>query len=175
MNAIGWKTYFKNKIKHIRNKTGILTDPDSDNIELDRFLFTREEKNSAVVKRHWQRTEKYLAMIKKTCDDHGIRMLLVAYPYGHEVGTNQWAKGRQYWAFDSSRVYKADRAFALIQSFVDENHIPFVSLLKPMLESAQSKLYYHNDGHWTARGHRVAAEAIFRSEAFQKMTGVKTS
>ncbi len=169
MRTIGLKTYFWNKIHKIRNKTEILIHPDIDNIEFDRFLFSRENKNPSVVLKHWSRTAKYLKMIKELCDRRSITLVLVAYPYGHEVGENQWAKGREYWAFEKHRVYDANQAFSLVRSFADENHIPFVSLLEPMRQHAGAKLYYHNDGHWTAEGQKVAGEAIFESAVFRKL------
>ena len=167
MRTMGFVKYFRNKKNKVRNKTAILLDPHSDNIEFDRFLFAREHKDVAVVLPHWQRTARYLVMIKKFCDEHSMRFVLTAYPYGHEVGTNQWSKGREYWGFAKDRVDDASASFALIRSFAAENGIDFVSLLEPMKRRADDKLYYNNDGHWTALGHRTAAQALLASEPFQ--------
>ena len=168
MKALGFTKYFENKKKHVRNKTEILLDPHSDDIEFDRFLFARQSKDKSVVLPHWQRTERYLAMIKEFCDLHSIRFLLTSYPYGKGVSSNQWTKGREYWGFKKNEVDDPRRSFALIRSFSVEHGIGFVSLLEPLRANADKKLYYNNDGHWTAEGHRVAADAIFRSEPFQK-------
>ena len=65
-----------------------------------------------MVVRHWQRTAKYLEMIKRFCDENSIRFLLTVYPYGHEVGVNQWSKGREYWGFGKDSVDDASRSFA---------------------------------------------------------------
>lgn len=169
MRTIGFAEYFKNKKRHVRNKTEILLNPDIDNIEFDRFLFMREKKNPEIVSRHWERTAKYLKMIKDLCDRNGVRMALAAYPYGQEVGTNQWEKGREYWAFDKDKVYDASRPFGAVRAFAAKNDVPFTSLLEPMLAAASERLYYRNDGHWTAAGHRVAADALFDSPEIRRL------
>ncbi len=169
MRVIGFARYFRNKREHIRNRTEILTNPDIDNIEFDRFLFTRENKNPEVIARHWQRTASYILRIKRLCDDNSVRFVLAAYPYGHQVGTNQWAKGRQYWGFANDKVYDASRPFETIGAFARDNGIEFVSMLEPMLESNAKKLYYNNDGHWTAEGHWVAAYALLQSETLSEL------
>lgn len=169
IKMMGPVEYLRNKINGVRNKTEILLNPNKDNIIFDRFIFAREDKNRFVIMTHWRRTSEYLMRIKRICDDHSIQFLLVTYPYGHQVGAHQWEKGRQYWAFESNKVYDSSRTFRLIESFSHENQIPFINLLGPLKDHADEKLYYNNDGHWTARGHQVAAQAIFESEEFQKL------
>ena len=172
-NEIGIFRYFQNKKNKIRNKTIILTDPDLDNAYFDRFIFTRQGKNPTIVKKHWQRTAKYLAMIKKVCDENGIRFLLTSYPCGQDVGERQWAKGREYWGFLPGKVYDPGFAFSLIGAFSKENNIDFVSLLEPMRQNNHKTLYYNNDGHWTPDGQSVAAYTIYQSEAFRRHAGLK--
>ena len=163
MEMIGFKRYFWNKSHHVRNKTEILMNPDLDNIQFDRFLFTREDKNPKIVDRHWARTASYLKKIKDFCDANSIRFVLTAYPYGHQVGTNQWSKGRHYWAFEDNKVYDASKPFGRIQKFANRYNIEFISLLEPLQAHAAQTLYYHNDGHWTPQGHRVVADALYEA------------
>ena len=169
IKTIGPAAYLRNKIKGVRNKTEILTNPNIDNIEFDRFIFSRENKNRSIVTAHWKRTAGHLAMIKGFCDRHSIKLLLTTYPYGHQVGPHEWDKGRRYWAFEPGRVYDASAAFKTVEIFSRENSIPFISLLEPLKRHPDEKLYYHNDGHWTARGHEVVAESLFQSEVFKKL------
>ena len=166
---VGLRRYFELRKKKIRTKSAILLDPHSDNIYFDRFIFCRDTKDTSIVERHWSRTARYLMMIKRFCDTNGIKFLLVAYPYGFDVGSDQWAKGRQYWAFEAGKTYDASRPFSLIRKLAKENDIQFVSLLDPMRQNNERKLYFNNDGHWTKEGHQVAAEAILSSQEFRDM------
>ena len=172
MKAIGLGRYLENKREHVRNKSFLFMEPDLDNVEFDRFIFSREGKDLAIVRRHWQRTAKYLAMIKKMADANGVDFLLTSYPCGQDVGESQWAKGREYWGFEAGRVYDPSFAFSLLKSFARENNIDFVSLLQPMRRNKDKTLYYNNDGHFTPEGQKIVAETLFGSGAFRKKTGL---
>ena len=166
--AIGPINYISNKFKGVRNKTEILTNRDIDNIYFDRFLLVREGKNKEVVMRHWQRTAKYLSMIKETLDRRGIKFALVTYPYGHQVGENQWVKGRVYWGFEPGKVYNDRTGFSIIEDFARERRIDFINLYDSLAARKNERLYFNNDGHWTGRGQEVAAEAIYGSQVFKR-------
>lgn len=47
-----------------------------------------------------------------------------------------------------------------IKELLDKEHIPYVDLL-PAFRADKENLYFDHDGHWNARGHRRAAEAIY--------------
>ena len=168
MRTLGLANYFTNKSKGIRNKTEILTNKDIDNIYFDRFLFAREGKNRDVVMRHWNRTAKYILMIKKYLDEKGIKFIMVSCPYGHQVGEAQWARGRRYWAFEPGTRYDAKETFSIIEGFAQANGIDFVNLYEALLASNDKPLYFNNDGHWTKAGQKIAAETIFKSPAFER-------
>ncbi len=167
MKTLGFIEYYKNKFSGKRNKTEILTNLRIDNIEFDRFVFVRENKNPEIVNRHWKRTAAQLAAIKKFCDEQKIEFLLVTYPYGHQVGVNQWTRGRHYWAFEDNRVYEAGEALSLIRQFTEDNGIEWIDLLPVMRQNSDKILYYDSDGHWTAAGHAVTADALFESPKFK--------
>lgn len=169
MKTLGFYEYYKNKFSGRRNKTEILTNLRIDNIEFDRFLFVRENKNPEIVQKHWMRTASQLAAIKKFCDEQNIEFLLVTYPYGHQVGANQWTRGRHYWAFEDNRAYDAGQALSLIRTFTDEHGIEWVDLLPAMRQNSDKVLYYDSDGHWTANGHAVTGNTIFESPQFKKL------
>ena len=168
MKAIGLKRYFSNKVRGIRNKTDILTVRDRDNIYFDRFLMFREDKDMDIVMKHWQRTERFLVLINKFLDEREIPFIMVLYPYGHQVSQKQWAKGRSYWAFEKNRVYYPHWGFSIIEEFAGNRDIKVINLYEKFRDRKYEKLYYTNDGHWTGKGQRVAAENIFNSDIFQK-------
>ena len=168
MKTLGFRRYFENKIKKVRNKTDILVNKEIDNIEFDRFLFVREGKNKAVVTRHWERTAKYLSMIKQYLDKQGVRFIMATYPYGHQVGERQWDKGRAYWAFEHGRVYDPSAAFATIEDFAKMDGIKFIKVYDALRARKDEPLYFTSDGHCTKLGQEIAAESVYSSPIFRK-------
>jgi len=168
MKMLGFMNYLTNKSRGIRNKTEILVNKDIDNISFDRLIMFREGKDEKIVMRHWQRTAKYINMIKDYLRDHKIRFILAAYPYGYQVGENQWSKGRTYWAFEQNKRYDANTGFSIISDFAKENNIDFINLCDPLIKANKELLYFSSDGHLTKRGQEVVADAIFNSDVFRK-------
>jgi nuclear transport factor 2 (NTF2) superfamily protein len=158
--TIGFVDYYSNKFKGIRNKTEILLNKDIDNIYFDKLMLVREGKNKAVVKRHWDRTAEYLLMIKETLGKRGMRLALVVYPYGHQAGKDQWAKGRGYWALEKGKMYDADEGFSIVKEFAAANNIDYLDMSKAFIANNSEPLYFNNDGHWNKRGNEVASSAL---------------
>lgn len=173
MKAIGLRRYIYNKTHKVRNKTEILVNGDIDNIEFDRFLLVREGKDPAIVARHWKRTAGYMAMIKKYLDQKGVPLIVVTYPYGHQVGEKQWDKGRAYWAFGRNRVYDPAPAFALIEDLARKEGIDLVNVYGAMRSGKDERLYFTSDGHCTALGQELIAREIYDSPAFRERAGLK--
>jgi hypothetical protein len=171
MAKLGFGKYIYNKAKGVRNKTEILTNKKIDNIEFDRFLMVRDGKDRDVVLRHWNRTAKYLSMIKRYLDGRSVPLVVVVYPYGHQVGERQWEKGRRYWAFEPGRVYDPAAAFAMIDEFARNEKIGLVNVYPAMKEMKDQKLYFNSDGHMTALGQRIMAEAVYGSPVFRDALG----
>ncbi len=168
IKAIGFGNYIMNKMKKKRNKQEIILNKDIDNIRFDKFIMYREGKNKDVVMRHWSRTAKYIRMIKDYLDRYGIKMVLVVYPYGNQVSESQWAEGRAYWAFERNKVFDPTEGFNTISEFAKENDIDFINLYGAFRAHKDEPLFFNTDGHWNARAHQVAAEAIFADDVFKK-------
>ncbi len=168
VQAIGFGNYIKNKLRKKRNKQEIILNKDIDNVRFDKFIMHREGKNKDVVMRHWSRTANYIKMIKEYLDRKGIRMVLVVYPYGHQVSENQWAKGRSYWAFERNKVYDPTEGFNIIADFARLNNIDFINLYSAFRLHKDEPLFFNTDGHWTVRAHEVAADAIFADDVFKR-------
>lgn len=168
MRTIGFGRYLSNKFNKVRNKTEILVNKEIDNIDFDRFIFVRDGKDPVVVRRHWERTARYLKMIKEYLDASGVRFIVVVYPYGHQVGERQWDKGRVYWAFERNRSYDPGPAFATIGNFARENGIGLVNVYDSMKARKDEPLYFISDGHCTALGQALMADEIYNSPLFKR-------
>jgi len=167
MKTLGFNNYFSNKFKGIRNKTEIFKRKDINNIYFDKFIMFREGKNRAILTRHRKRSEEYLEMIKKYLKQREIPLVVIIYPYGHQVGEKQWQRGRMYWAFEQNRVYDASDGFEAIESFANEKNVPIINLYKAFKKRKDDFLYFDSDGHWTSLGQQIAAQAVFDSDIFK--------
>lgn len=171
IHCLGAANYFANKKKGKRNKAEILLNPRIDNIYFDKFLICREGKAPEIVLRHGARTARYVARIKNFLDARRIRFIMVAYPYGHQVGPDQWSVGRTFWGFEKGKTYDPAAVFSLIGTVAEKSGIDLINLYGPFRAHNDEMLYFANDGHWTARAHEIAARAIFEDNAFRRDTG----
>ena len=118
--------------------------PDEDAL----FVAEYTPETAAVV----QRVENLFVAMAEACREHGVRLLVAMIPTREQVRP-ELAAGTAARGFE-----QPNRRFA---AFFAAAGIAFVDLL-PVLRDAASggPLYYRFDGHWTPRGHAVAAQAI---------------
>jgi len=110
----------------------------------------------------WRVTRALLAELQAEVTRHGSRLLLVYVPNRFEVDDGAWARSREVYGMDEGgwdRHAPAER----LRTMAGKLRLPLVDLTPP-LRAAQGALapptYFQLDGHWTARGHRVAAQAL---------------
>ena len=162
IRALGLKEYLKAKLQGKRAKS-LIVDKDikgKDPIEYDGYLMIRGREKLSLIKRHFERTEKYLNLIKGLLDERGIPMILVIYPYGIHVGPDQWGTGREYWGFEKGRVYDDYYAFDILEDYAKRNGIGCINLLPDFLKNRERRLFFDIDGHFTPEANRVAASVI---------------
>lgn len=109
----------------------------------------------------WTKTFEYLRDIRDLLASRGIAFTLVTYPYGHEVCADCWRIGRAAHNFPPG--VSSDRPLKCLADFAASESIPLIPLL-PVFKNHPhpESLYFTWDGHWTAAGHAVAAEEVFR-------------
>ena len=171
IRALGLKEYLKAKLQGKRAKS-LIVDKDikgKDPIEYDGYLMIRGREKLSLIKRHFERTEKYLNLIKGLLDERGIPMILVIYPYGIHVGPDQWETGREYWGFERGRTYDDYYAFDILEDYAKRNEIGCINLLPNFLKNKEKRLFFDIDGHFTPEADRVAADAIVANPAFNKV------
>lgn len=103
-----------------------------------------------------------LLNIKKVLDSQKIPMVLIIIPNGHQVGPNQWIKGRAIRKLIDSNY--PDKVQDKLEEFAKQNDINFIDTTKPLRNFAQKnpneKLYFDFDGHFSPLGHALVAEYI---------------
>ena len=95
----------------------------------------------------WATTDALIAELRRACGDVPFAVLL--FPDRVQVERASEWPGASGWDFDAAQA----RAAALAAA-----HASTLDLL-PALRGAGDGLYLRQDGHWTARGHDVAAAA----------------
>jgi hypothetical protein len=104
----------------------------------------------------WDGVFDSILRIKRYCDERGSDFLLTTYPWGHQVGEDEWAQGRE--AFLPEEFALSDRSVERLEDFSTANGIEFLNTF-PAFRAyrAEERLYYDLDMHWTVAGHRLMA------------------
>lgn len=165
---IGRGEYSKIKDKNMRSKAYIVNTPDGyypDDIILrfDGLLFMRGKMRERLIRQQFERTSRYLDKIKSRLDQRGIPMVLVVYPYGIYVGSDEWNEGRFTWGFEKDKLYTDHWPFELVGDYARKKNIPFINVTPALIRARQASpdpFYFNWDGHMTPAANRVAAQEI---------------
>lgn len=168
---LGWRRYLlialrggsaKAAIANLKGQERRHTDP----LHYDQLLMIRDRAYLPEIERHWQRTGGYILMIRDLLKARGVPLVLAAYPYGVQVGPDQWGKGRTAFGFEPGITYDDPFPFELMAGFAREHGIPFLTTAPAFAAARQEPLFYDWDGHFTPRGHQVIADALERDPVF---------
>ncbi len=136
-------------------------------LDYGQLLMIRDRANLPEIERHWQRTGKYILMIRDLLKQRHIPFALAAYPYGVQVGPDQWGKGREAFGFQPGVTYSDPFPFEFLARFAKDNDIPFIDTHESFLAAAETTRLYHDwDGHFTAAGQRVVAQHLVHDPVF---------
>jgi len=133
----------------------------------DRYLILRGKEFRDEVLTHWERSSRYLVMIRDLLRDQGIPFVLVLYPYGVQVGPHQWGEGRIPYGFEPGITYYDPFPFDLIESFANDAGIPTINVMSSFVAANHETLFYPWDGHFTVRGNQVAVEHLRTDPVFR--------
>ena len=124
-------------------------------------------KQSDEVRRAMQVLERELERCKEICDAHGIRLRLVTLPvfasvfYATQKGRDWTVKIGDFDFFGPEHELAAFARAKNIQLFSLGDYL---QSKKPDVEEIRSLYFSHGTGHFTEKGHRLCADAVF--EAF---------
>ena len=93
--------------------------------------------------KYWAISKRYLGYIEDLCRNRGIPMALVVIP-----DTN---------AFSRTEFYEP---YHVLDQIGQDLSIPVIHLLPAFLEHQGEELFYEIDGHWTRKGHNLAAKIL---------------
>jgi hypothetical protein len=95
------------------------------------------------------------------CARHGVRFVLAIYPWGHQVGDDEWRDGRRHFVPDGARA--SDRSRMRVREWASARGIELVDAFDAFRQAPSAeRLYFDADMHWTPRGHEIMADVLFR-------------
>lgn len=145
------------KVKKIPEPTVFL----ANDLSSDPHYITRSEENASNPEA-WKEISANLIKIRDLLKQEKTPLIVTIYPYGHQAGENEWAKGRVRNGFELGRIYPAIAADLLVE-FGNRNGIRVVNFVPDIKKAAGAEadfLYYPQDGHFTGKGHRVMADKL---------------
>jgi len=172
IQQLGFKRYAQAVIEGKRAKALIIQNKDTKNdslIEYDGLLMLRGREKKDLIDKHWPRTAGYIVKIKELLNREQIPMILIMYPHGIYVGKQQWAKGRATWGFEANQLYTDYYPFELVESFAQDENIPFINTLSDFPKTDETKFFYDYDGHMTPAGYAVVANSIVANPSFKEI------
>jgi lysophospholipase L1-like esterase len=108
----------------------------------------------------WRLTEALIDLLRARVDAAGARFFLVAIPQRVQVYDDEWTRSTGRDPGDASRLEPQHR----LSTFSRRRLAPFLDPLTEIHEaSIDARTYFRIDGHLTARGHEVLADAILDS------------
>lgn len=120
----------------------------------------------------WARTEACFRELKKSCDEKGAKLLLVAIPTREEVepgALERWCAARGATMDEVDPTSPAQKALALAR----KSGIAVVDPLAALQSKANggAKLYFEKDWHVNPSGSRVLASELYRALAAPEFLG----
>jgi len=111
------------------------------------------------MKQGWDALESALTRLQRSVESAHAKMLLVCIPAAVQVDSTYWWPAKLGVRLDDRVLHDTVFQDRLAQ-FARKQQLPYIDLLPAMRKRTSSRLYYRQDGHWTAAGHDVAARAI---------------
>jgi len=105
----------------------------------------------------WRRTAAHLRTLAGLARDAGARPVLVFVPAAHQVTAAARPELEAHGYVWDDRTLGDTTLSNRVQAVADEERITFVDLLTPLRAARDDSLYFPDDGHWTPRGHTLAA------------------
>ena len=133
-----------------------------DTVEKGDQLRVYKRRRQPEIEEAWTQTAAILQSLAREVRNHGSRFGVVYVPSRMEVSDRDWELTKVSYGLDES-VWERGLVARRVQEIGREGGFPVLDLT-PALRQATGPLvgepYLLYDGHWNARGHRAAADAV---------------
>jgi lysophospholipase L1-like esterase len=124
--------------------------------------------DEAVLEQAWQITEATLAQLRREVEAGRGRLAVGLISPDIIIRLARLSPAEQDIFLRDNPIFaqaQIDRPNQRLAAFLEQQDIPFLDLAPPMVDhlaANPSPLYFLGEGHWTAEGNRVAADALAR-------------
>jgi lysophospholipase L1-like esterase len=123
-----------------------------------------ERRRVEPVEDAWAKTELLLAAVAQEAKERGARLVVVYVPSRLEVDAGAWQLSCRLYGWDET-AWDPSRVATRVKEMGAAGGWPVLDLTDVMKQAGQgwgAEPYLTYDAHWTALGHRVAADAVHR-------------
>ncbi|MCS6886236.1 MAG: GDSL-type esterase/lipase family protein [Acidobacteriota bacterium] len=143
------------KIDTLKTQAGVQKKPQT----LYKSVYSFHGKATDQQARVYAYTRKQLEAMLQICSGRGTKLAVALLPAQLQVYEEMFAE--QLVGFSvSSQDYEIDRPNKVLSEMLSQMNVPAIDLYEPFRERRGKDLYYRHDGHWTKRGHRLAAKIL---------------
>jgi len=125
-------------------------------------MLVYDHRDLAPVEDAWEKVGAILKALKAEVERRGSTLALVYIPGRHEIQESSWKATRQMYRLKDGD-WRLTKVKDKVQGFGAALDIPVIDT-GPALQAAEepfNSTYFAFDGHWNARGHQVAAGAVY--------------
>jgi len=123
-----------------------------------------ERRRVEEVEDAWAKTAAILAATDREARSRGAHLLVVHVPSRLEIDDRTWRLSRRLYGWDEAG-WDRGRVAQRLKAIGAQAGIPVLDLTEPLRRASKGwggEPYFTYDGHWTVRGHRVAAGEVQR-------------
>jgi len=110
----------------------------------------------------WRVSEHLLIALRDLAESHGAKFAVILVPGAWEVYSDLWDEVVTTMPGMRDVSLDRDQPSKRLGEFLNKNRITVISLLPEFRKRAPTlpPLYFRGDGHWTAEGHKLAADLV---------------